>query len=106
MPCDISSWPPSTGTTAPVMKLDANYPRIQGHEVGAVVEAVGPDCERLHVGDRVAIHPISSCGHCYPCRIGRGNVCDNFSLIGIHEDGGFQEPVSYTHLTLPTILLV
>jgi threonine dehydrogenase-like Zn-dependent dehydrogenase len=72
-------------------ELDANYPRIQGHEVGAVVEAVGPGCERLEVGDRVAIHPISSCGHCYPCRIGRGNVCDNFSLIGIHEDGGLQE---------------
>ena len=72
-------------------ELDANYPRIQGHEVGAVVEAVGPDCERLAVGDRVAIHPISSCGRCYPCRIGRGNACDNFSLIGIHEDGGLQE---------------
>ena len=57
-----------------------------------MVEAVGPDCERgFGSGDRVAIHPLSSCGHCYPCRIGRGNVCDNFSLIGIHEDGGLQE---------------
>ena len=72
-------------------ELDANYPRIQGHEVGAVVEAVGPECDRLAVGDRVSIHPISSCGRCYPCRIGRGNACDNFSLIGIHEDGGLQE---------------
>jgi L-gulonate 5-dehydrogenase len=39
----------------------------------------------------VALHPLSHCGRCYPCRIGRYNVCDNFSLIGIHEDGGFQE---------------
>ena len=31
------------------------------------------------------------CGSCYPCRVGRGNVCDNFSLIGIHTDGGLQE---------------
>ena len=70
----------------------AVYPRIQGHEVGAVVEAVGPDCSRgLRAGDSVALHPLTHCGECYPCRIGRTNVCDNFSLIGIHEDGGFQE---------------
>jgi threonine dehydrogenase-like Zn-dependent dehydrogenase len=70
----------------------AQYPRIQGHEVGATVDAVGPDCTRgLSAGDSVALHPLTHCGHCYPCRIGRTNVCDNFSLIGIHEDGGFQE---------------
>jgi L-gulonate 5-dehydrogenase len=68
------------------------FPRIQGHEVGATVESVGPGCTRgLTAGDSVALHPLSYCGHCYPCRIGRTNVCDNFSLIGIHEDGGFQE---------------
>jgi L-gulonate 5-dehydrogenase len=70
----------------------AVYPRIQGHEVGAAVEAVGPDCSGgLQAGDSVALHPLSYCGHCYPCRVGRTNVCDNFSLIGIHEDGAFQE---------------
>jgi threonine dehydrogenase-like Zn-dependent dehydrogenase len=68
-----------------------DFPRIQGHEVGAVVEAVGPDVSGLASGDRVALHPLSHCGHCYPCRIGRTNVCDNFSLIGIHEDGALQE---------------
>jgi L-gulonate 5-dehydrogenase len=69
-----------------------DFPRIQGHEVGAVVEAVGPDGTRgLSPGDPVALHPLTHCGHCYPCRIGRTNVCDNFSLIGIHEDGAFQE---------------
>jgi L-gulonate 5-dehydrogenase len=73
----------------------AQFPRIQGHEVGATVESVGPNCTRgLSAGDLVALHPLSHCGHCYPCRIGRYNVCDNFSLIGIHEDGGFQEMLS------------
>jgi len=73
-------------------ELGSDFPRIQGHEVGATVDSVGPDCKRgLSAGDSVALHPLSYCGKCYPCRIGRTNVCDNFSLIGIHEDGGFQE---------------
>ena len=68
------------------------FPRVQGHEVGATIEAVGPDCgEQLRPGGRVALYPLSACGRCYPCSVGRGNVCDNFSLIGIHEDGGLQE---------------
>jgi threonine dehydrogenase-like Zn-dependent dehydrogenase len=73
-------------------ELGDEFPRIQGHEVGAVVETVGPECGRgLSPGDSVALHPLSACGRCYACRIGRGNVCPNFSLIGIHSDGGLQE---------------
>jgi threonine dehydrogenase-like Zn-dependent dehydrogenase len=68
------------------------YPRIQGHEFTGTIEVLGPGTSGpLAVGDRVSILPISSCGECYPCRVGRGNVCDNFSLIGIHTDGGLQE---------------
>jgi threonine dehydrogenase-like Zn-dependent dehydrogenase len=82
----------------------AQFPRIQGHEVGAVVESVGTDCSRgLSPGDSVALHPLSYCGKCYPCRIGRTNVCDNFSLIGIHTDGGFQEQLRMPEdLVFPT----
>ncbi len=70
----------------------SGFPRIQGHEVAAVIEAVGPDCKPgTEVGQQVALWPLTPCGHCYPCRIGRQNVCVNFSLIGIHEDGGFQQ---------------
>lgn len=68
------------------------FPRIQGHEIGATIEAVGPDCrDDLTEGGRVALWPLSSCGRCYPCRVGRSNVCDNFELIGIHTDGGLRE---------------
>jgi L-gulonate 5-dehydrogenase len=63
------------------------YPRVQGHEVAGVVEAVGPGCPpELRPGERVAIWPVSACGSCYPCRIGRGNVCANIRLVGILED--------------------
>jgi threonine dehydrogenase-like Zn-dependent dehydrogenase len=70
----------------------SGFPRIQGHEVAATVEAVGPGCrDGIEAGQTVTLFPLTACGHCYPCRIGRPNVCVNFSLIGIHEDGGLQE---------------
>jgi len=68
------------------------YPRILGHEAAGIVEGVGPDCPaRLHSGMRVAIWPVTPCGHCYPCRIGRSNVCVNLRLVGVHRDGALQE---------------
>ena len=57
-----------------------------------IVEAVGPESPaHLRVGERVAVWPLTSCGHCYPCRIGRRNVCANIRLVGIHRDGALQE---------------
>lgn len=68
------------------------YPRVQGHEAAGIVEEIGPGCpDHLHAGDRVAIWPLGSCGECYPCRIGRPNVCARISLIGVHRDGALQE---------------
>jgi threonine dehydrogenase-like Zn-dependent dehydrogenase len=66
------------------------YPRIQGHEVSAVVEDPG-DCDHVTAGERVAIWPLLPCGSCYPCRIGRPNVCVSFRLVGVHLDGGLAE---------------
>jgi L-gulonate 5-dehydrogenase len=68
------------------------YPRIQGHEAAATVAELGPDCpSALAAGMRVALWPVSSCGRCYPCRIGRGNACASISLIGVHADGALQQ---------------
>jgi L-gulonate 5-dehydrogenase len=70
----------------------SQFPRIQGHEVAGTIAAVGPGCrQELQPGGRVAIYPLHACGQCYPCSVGRPNVCDNFKLIGIHLDGGLQE---------------
>jgi L-gulonate 5-dehydrogenase len=70
----------------------SQFPRIQGHEVGATITAVGPGCRgELQVGRRVAVYPLHACGTCYPCSVGRQNACDNFKLTGIHLDGGLQE---------------
>ncbi|MFZ1995539.1 MAG: alcohol dehydrogenase catalytic domain-containing protein, partial [Solirubrobacteraceae bacterium] len=70
----------------------SRFPRVLGHEVGATIVAAATDCRPdLTSGQRVAMLPISACGACYPCSVGRPNVCDNFSLVGIHTDGGLQE---------------
>jgi threonine dehydrogenase-like Zn-dependent dehydrogenase len=73
----------------------ALFPRVQGHEIGATITALGPDCRpELALGQRVAVWPLHACGHCYPCSVGRPNTCDNFQLIGIHIDGGLQQLLS------------
>lgn len=69
----------------------ATYPRIIGHEMVGRVAEVGPGVTQVKVGDRVIVNQVTSCGHCYPCRIGRGNVCDNLAVRGVHIDGGYRE---------------
>lgn len=40
------------------------------------------------------IDPVVSCGKCYPCSIGRNNVCANLEVIGVHRDGGFRSLIN------------
>ena len=68
------------------------FPRVQGHEFSAIIEAAGQDCPAgLRPGDRVAVWPLRACGRCYPCRVGRPNACVSLELYGIHRNGGLQE---------------
>ncbi|MHC4456273.1 MAG: zinc-binding alcohol dehydrogenase family protein [Planctomycetota bacterium] len=72
----------------------AKYPRIIGHEfVGEIVD-VGSKVSGFHAGDHVAVDPVISCGKCYPCSIGRNNVCTSLKVRGVHVDGGFAEYVA------------
>ena len=69
----------------------ATYPRIIGHEMVGVVEEIGESVDSLKPGDRVIVNQVVSCGHCYPCSLGRGNVCDHLQVRGVHVDGGYRE---------------
>ena len=81
-----------TGDLVTPPQFGPQYPRVQGHEVCGTIEAVGADCPpQLRVGQRVAVAPLTSCGTCYACGIGRENACPNFRLIGVHVDGALQE---------------
>ncbi|KAA0009928.1 zinc-binding alcohol dehydrogenase family protein [Billgrantia pellis] len=70
------------------------FPRITGHEFAGIVEALGEGVEGIELGDRVCVDPVVNCGKCYPCRIGRPNVCSALQVIGVHRDGGFEEWVN------------
>ena len=72
----------------------ATYPRIIGHEMVGVVEETVSSVTSLRPGDRVIVNQVTSCGHCYPCRMGRGNVCDSLAVRGVHIDGGYQEYIA------------
>ncbi|TPL85040.1 Zn-dependent oxidoreductase [Mesorhizobium sp. B2-3-12] len=72
----------------------AVYPRIIGHEFAGTVTALGDGVSSCAIGDHVVIDPVVSCGHCYPCRIGRSNVCANLEVMGVHRDGGFRDYVA------------
>jgi 2-desacetyl-2-hydroxyethyl bacteriochlorophyllide A dehydrogenase len=69
----------------------ATYPRVIGHEFAGEVVATGNEVTDLAIGDHVVVDPVINCGYCYPCSIGRPNVCFNLQVIGVHIDGGFRE---------------
>jgi threonine dehydrogenase-like Zn-dependent dehydrogenase len=72
----------------------ATYPRVIGHEIVGRVEAVLDHVTTLKVGDRVIIDQVVNCGECYACRKGRGNVCGNLKVRGVHMDGGYREYIT------------
>jgi 2-desacetyl-2-hydroxyethyl bacteriochlorophyllide A dehydrogenase len=64
--------------------------RILGHEMAAVVKETSPEGE-FNMGDRVVVEPTIFCGNCPPCRRGSTHVCKNLRLLGIDQDGAFQQ---------------
>lgn len=71
----------------------AKYPRVIGHEFFGIIDAVGEGVDQARLGQRVSVDPVVSCGHCYPCSVGRPNVCSELQVIGVHRDGGFSDYV-------------
>ncbi len=69
----------------------AKYPRVIGHEFFGVIDAVGEGVDPSRSGERVSVDPVISCGHCYPCSVGKPNVCTSLVVLGVHREGGFSE---------------
>ncbi|MGB8454526.1 MAG: NAD(P)-dependent alcohol dehydrogenase [Anaerocolumna sp.] len=71
-------------------------PFVLGHEPGGVVVEVGSEVDHLKVGDRVALEPGKTCGHCEFCKTGRYNLCSEVVFFATPPvDGVFQEYVAH-----------
>ncbi len=69
-------------------------PVIPGHEIGAVIEAVGPDVpEMLKPGMVVTCNPYTNCGKCASCRNGRVNACQHNETLGVQRNGAMKEQI-------------
>ena len=114
---------------------EAMLPIIPGHEIVGRIDALGSGVDALRIGERVGIPWLArTCGVCPYCFAHRENLCDRPLFTGYTRDGGYATatiadaayafplgetgsdaelapllcagPVSYTHLTLPTICSV
>ena len=75
------------------------YPRVPGHEVMGVVDALGEGVTQWKVGERVGVgwHG-GNCGHCDNCRRGDFFACTvDLKVTGISFDGGYGEYMSLRH---------
>ena len=85
----------------------ARYPVVPGHEFCGEVVAVGRGVTNVRVGDFVAVDPNLPDGTCRFCRMGRTNLCENYSALGVTLNGAAAELVrvpSHVAFTLPADL--
>jgi D-arabinose 1-dehydrogenase-like Zn-dependent alcohol dehydrogenase len=69
-----------------------SYPRVPGHEVAGVIDAVGAGVKDWNQGERVGVgwHGGQD-GTCSACRRGDFINCENELICGVSYDGGYQE---------------
>jgi D-arabinose 1-dehydrogenase-like Zn-dependent alcohol dehydrogenase len=68
------------------------YPRVPGHEVIGLIDAVGPGVLGWAAGNRVGVGWNGGyCGRCNPCRHGDFFACELGQVTGITFDGGYAD---------------
>jgi L-iditol 2-dehydrogenase len=72
------------------------FPFIIGHEAAGIVESIGSKVTRVKPGQRIAIDPAVSCGHCDQCLSGREHTCRTLLFMGCPKqlDGCLSEYVT------------
>lgn len=81
------------GSDIQILNVPPGHPAtvgaILGHEYMGEVLEIGEDVRHVRPGDHVIVSPDLRCGHCYYCQMGRTNMCENRTTLGIYLDGGF-----------------
>ena len=68
------------------------YPRVPGHEVAGIIDAVGSGVVGFEAGQRVGVGWHGGyCGHCEACRRGEFFACEWGQVTGITYDGGYAD---------------
>jgi D-arabinose 1-dehydrogenase-like Zn-dependent alcohol dehydrogenase len=68
------------------------YPRVPGHEVAGVIDAVGPGVPGWQPGQKVGVGWNGGyCGYCDYCRRGEFFACVRGQTTGVTYDGGYGE---------------
>jgi D-arabinose 1-dehydrogenase-like Zn-dependent alcohol dehydrogenase len=84
----------SDSLTVEVQWPGLSLPRIPGHEIAGVIDALGAGVAGWRVGQRVGVGWFGGhCGYCEPCRRGWLIDCRNLRIPGISYDGGYAEAI-------------
>ncbi len=68
------------------------FPRVPGHEIVGVIDALGADVPDWQPGQRAGVGWYGGhCGHCPSCRRGDFITCANGQIPGISYDGGYAD---------------
>lgn len=68
------------------------FPRVPGHEVAGVIDAVGEGVKDWSVGQKVGVGWYGGhCTECVACRRGDFILCAKGKIAGISYDGGYAE---------------
>jgi D-arabinose 1-dehydrogenase-like Zn-dependent alcohol dehydrogenase len=70
---------------------NVTYPRVPGHEVIGIVDAIGASVHGWAVGARAGVGWFGgSCGYCRRCRRDTAFACENINAAtGVTSDGGY-----------------
>ncbi len=87
------------GTDRHIYKSDPSIlkslkiPVIYGHEFCGNIYSFGPSTKSnfFKEGDYVSAEMHKVCGFCFQCRTGRGHICENTKILGVHDNGCFAE---------------
>jgi len=68
------------------------YPRVPGHEIAGVIDALGEGAGSWRVGQRVGVGWHGwHCGECESCKRGDYITCSRHQISGISFDGGYAD---------------
>jgi 2-desacetyl-2-hydroxyethyl bacteriochlorophyllide A dehydrogenase len=72
-----------------------SYPRILGHELAVEVIEIGKNVKNVKVGDRCTLMPYRNPVPDQAVLRGRPNCGEHLTVLGVHEDGGMQQYITY-----------